>query len=380
MDGKNASGRKVSLLNDRPPTFTPAPRLHDHSRTSSHCSRSSRAESNSSLSHSSNSASPVFSPASPPLARLDSSSSQSTGRDSPSPMTPSYPYDAFEQSKTISPYDSYYRQNGSNYPAMPQPQDTVSQPYYHLPARHISNAHMDSAIYTSMARPILDTQFAFAPSEPTTPNSPMSTIPTPPTGPPPSGNSATTSASSSSKLIKKKYPCPHAHRHSCPDTFTTSGHAARHGKKHTGEKNITCPTCHKAFTRKDNMKQHERTHKATGRRNTDSNAKASSNVAPLSPQAARGSRRKASTSAAPASDFDPMDCDTDADPNATMPGSKAHAPRSGVAEAMTMSGLLADTMGDSRPGSSSHGSDPEDGDSPSGGLDALAMAASGLSA
>lgn len=378
MDGKNASGRKVSLLNDRPLTFTPAPRRHDHSRTSSHCSRSSRAESNSS--HSSNSASPVFSPISPRLARLDSSSSQSTGRDTPSPMTPSYPYDAFEQSKTIGPYDSYYRQNGSNYPAMPQPQDTVSQPYYHLPARHISNAHMDSAIYTSMTRPVLDTQFAFAPSEPTTPNSPMSTIPTPPTGPPASGNSATTSASSSSKSIKKKYPCPHAHRYSCPDTFTTSGHAARHGKKHTGEKNITCPTCHKAFTRKDNMKQHERTHKAAGSRHTDSNAKASSNGALASPQTARGSRRKASTSVAPPPDFDPMDFETEADQNTTTHGSKPHAPRSGLGEAMTMSGLLADTMGDSRPGSSSNGSDHGDGDSPSGGLDALAMAASGLSA
>ena len=59
---------------------------------------------------------------------------------------------------------------------------------------------------------------------------------------------------------KKKYPCPHAQKFSCIDRFTTSGHAARHGKKHTGEKNVVCPTCHKTFTRKDNMKQHERTH------------------------------------------------------------------------------------------------------------------------
>ena len=72
---------------------------------------------------------------------------------------------------------------------------------------------------------------------------------------------ATTPTSATSKLPKKKYPCPHAAKYSCSDTFTTSGHAARHGKKHTGEKNIHCPTCNKAFTRKDNMKQHERTHK-----------------------------------------------------------------------------------------------------------------------
>lgn len=60
---------------------------------------------------------------------------------------------------------------------------------------------------------------------------------------------------------KNKYPCPFAASHSCAATFTTSGHAARHGKKHTGEKSVHCPVCNKAFTRKDNMKQHRRTHR-----------------------------------------------------------------------------------------------------------------------
>lgn len=60
---------------------------------------------------------------------------------------------------------------------------------------------------------------------------------------------------------KNKYPCPYAASHSCSATFTTSGHAARHGKKHTGEKSVHCPVCNKAFTRKDNMKQHRRTHR-----------------------------------------------------------------------------------------------------------------------
>lgn len=60
---------------------------------------------------------------------------------------------------------------------------------------------------------------------------------------------------------KNKYPCPYAASHSCTATFTTSGHAARHGKKHTGEKSVHCPICNKAFTRKDNMKQHIRTHR-----------------------------------------------------------------------------------------------------------------------
>lgn len=60
---------------------------------------------------------------------------------------------------------------------------------------------------------------------------------------------------------KNKYPCPYAASHGCAATFTTSGHAARHGKKHTGEKSVHCPICNKAFTRKDNMKQHIRTHR-----------------------------------------------------------------------------------------------------------------------
>ncbi|KAK2752222.1 hypothetical protein FQN54_008154 [Arachnomyces sp. PD_36] len=60
---------------------------------------------------------------------------------------------------------------------------------------------------------------------------------------------------------KHKYSCPFAASHACQATFTTSGHAARHGKKHTGEKRVHCPTCNKAFARKDNMRQHRRTHR-----------------------------------------------------------------------------------------------------------------------
>lgn len=63
------------------------------------------------------------------------------------------------------------------------------------------------------------------------------------------------------KNRKHKYPCPFAVSRACQSTFTTSGHAARHGKKHTGEKSVHCPTCNKAFARKDNMRQHQRTHR-----------------------------------------------------------------------------------------------------------------------
>jgi hypothetical protein len=59
---------------------------------------------------------------------------------------------------------------------------------------------------------------------------------------------------------KNQYPCPLSKQFNCADYFTTSGHAARHAKKHTGKKDAFCPECNKAFTRKDNMEQHRRTH------------------------------------------------------------------------------------------------------------------------
>lgn len=72
------------------------------------------------------------------------------------------------------------------------------------------------------------------------------------------------STTETAKTTKKnKYPCPYAASHACTAIFTTSGHAARHGKKHTGEKSVHCPVCNKAFTRKDNMKQHRRTHRSS---------------------------------------------------------------------------------------------------------------------
>lgn len=90
--------------------------------------------------------------------------------------------------------------------------------------------------------------------------------PAAPRTPPESRSSTSETASSQTGATrgagrKNKYPCPYAASHGCSSTFTTSGHAARHGKKHTGEKSVHCPICNKAFTRKDNMKQHIRTHR-----------------------------------------------------------------------------------------------------------------------
>ena len=62
------------------------------------------------------------------------------------------------------------------------------------------------------------------------------------------------------KPITKDFPCQLAQEFGCTETFTTSGHASRHAKKHTGEKGVACPMCPKRFARKDNMKQHLKTH------------------------------------------------------------------------------------------------------------------------
>ncbi|PYH90300.1 C2H2 transcription factor [Aspergillus ellipticus CBS 707.79] len=88
-----------------------------------------------------------------------------------------------------------------------------------------------------------------------------SSVVDPPSPQPSIGSTSKESMAAKSGVRKNKYPCPFAASHGCSATFTTSGHAARHGKKHTGEKSVHCPICNKAFTRKDNMKQHIRTHR-----------------------------------------------------------------------------------------------------------------------
>ncbi|KAJ4295748.1 transcriptional repressor [Collariella sp. IMI 366227] len=61
---------------------------------------------------------------------------------------------------------------------------------------------------------------------------------------------------------KKRYPCRFRERLNCMEMFTTSGHASRHARIHSGKKDVACtfPGCTKKFTRADNMKQHLQTH------------------------------------------------------------------------------------------------------------------------
>ncbi len=315
MYGEDSSGRRVSLLNDASsntitttttkPIF-PLPKLPNRSRISSSSisSCTSRDGYNSSPS-TSTSGSPrhTRSPPTPQLVRLDSQSSLS--QSTPSPMTPSNGFDMMDgQHSKNKNYNDLLNGTGNNLPYYPNPafgrsntnngyptlHEVSQQPYYNLESQQplpSLNGYPDELFhhrgtlqplqtqlqhsYNTSTSPILQT-----PSSATSANTPSHSLPpisaklksdpnTPitPSLTAPSSATANAQNASASKTppMKKKYPCPHAVRHNCNDTFTTSGHAARHGKKHTGEKNILCPTCKKAFTRKDNMKQHERTHK-----------------------------------------------------------------------------------------------------------------------
>jgi len=232
MDGKDSSGRMISLLNHHSQSNLSPLDLSDSSRTSSYFTQISRGDSSSSLT--SFRTSPVHSPTTPQLVTIDSCNSQNM-METPSPITPTYPFEPLDQPRTLNPYGRCY--STSIYP-IPHPGEHAERPYYKLSTGDDSvindgydcvdpgsrDAHLRSSSEVSSP---LDTQAAPKPAP-----------------------------------KKNKYPCPHAQRFHCADTFTTSGHAARHGKKHTGEKNILCPDCSKAFTRKDNMKQHQRTHQS----------------------------------------------------------------------------------------------------------------------
>lgn len=206
---------------------------------------------------------------SPPLLRFDSSSSKSSSSSmdsSPSPITPAFNFN----DPNVLCYDNALRPDLVAY--MPSP-STIT-PF-------MENSLMIAPHLAEQFQPKLPQQpMVQYPILPAPTHADIAQLPTPVS----SSNSAATSVNKTSPVNagpgptngkKNKYPCPYAQSHNCSATFTTSGHAARHGKKHTGEKGVHCPVCNKAFTRKDNMKQHERTHKGSNVSNEDSNARRS---------------------------------------------------------------------------------------------------------
>lgn len=223
MDGTNAAGRKVSLLNDNGPPLVRLPSISPslRSRTSSYTS------------------SPIGSPPVPQLVRSISSDSN---MQTPSPITPDFNFDALSQSMD-SPvfshqngfFQAHTKEHHSAYPPVPQPSGAL--PYH-------------------AANPAQPTYFAQQQM-------------------PEQGPGASASGAANARPKKNSYPCPMAKQYNCHDYFTTSGHAARHAKKHTGKKDAFCPECNKAFTRKDNMEQHRRTHQSgrNAAKSTDSGVK-----------------------------------------------------------------------------------------------------------
>jgi hypothetical protein len=265
MDAHNPRERLISILNDNDcPSFAVRPR-QPPSPSRTQPAKSPKVERPNLYRQGSysKSFSLVSSQRTPPLLRFDSSSSKSSSSSmdsSPSPITPVY---SFHDTA----YDNLIRQDVSNYMVSPSSvtplmeQQMILSP---LLSEQMMQFQAKAAIppLPASSYPLIptvsDIQQTPTPASSSTSNLSNLNVNTTATSTAPSGNSPPNASGK-----KNKYPCPYAASHNCLATFTTSGHAARHGKKHTGEKGVHCPICNKAFTRKDNMKQHERTHKGS---------------------------------------------------------------------------------------------------------------------
>lgn len=206
-------------------------------------------------------------PSTPPLSRLSSTSSKASTStmDSPSPETPVYSYDP----QLITTYDPILRQDVSGY--LPSPSTMTP-----LMDTMMVVAPTQEQMLAYQSKPMNNAMATSYPGLPVSPTDGQQ-LPTPSSSSKSNSHLQASNTAPNTPAKKNKYPCPYASSHQCIATFTTSGHAARHGKKHTGEKGVHCPVCNKAFTRKDNMKQHERTHKgsASGSNSDDTNYKRS---------------------------------------------------------------------------------------------------------
>ncbi|KAL8704819.1 MAG: hypothetical protein Q9201_002051 [Fulgogasparrea decipioides] len=391
MYGEDSSGRKISLLNGDASAVSPKASTTTTNRTTSispihvplhpanpttvlpplvfrtdptHYYQARR------------SISPKSPSSTPPLVRQNSNSSQSDSHTSP--MTPSYPQDPQDPQNKPTPYFTYPRPNAQMYPVMGSVQNPYQMPYQ-LQQRDMASSEMTNGAGAFNQQALLNLppplsypnpeppMIAPSPRDVQTPHlaqlSPTTTSSSTSQPEKPNLHSAGTQTSSTSptepKPAKKKFPCPHAARYNCSDTFTTSGHAARHGKKHTGEKSVVCPTCSKAFTRKDNMKQHERTHKP----------RADSTVLSINPHTGRQrDGRSRSPSIPPTASTESLSTET----SGFDFGAHSQSQSDGADH------IFSDAANRRRPGariSNSSRRSEEDGEGESPGLDALAAAA-----
>jgi hypothetical protein len=275
MDVHNPRERLISILNDNDsPSFAVRPR-QPPSPSRTQTAKSPKLErpnlyrqGSYSKSHSS-----VASERTPPLLRFNSTSSKSSSNSSmddssPSPITPVFGF----HDANLAVYDNLIRSDVPSYMVSPS-SVTPFMEQQMLPSPLLSEQQMMQFQAKAAIPPLPASSYPHIPTvsdiqqTPTPASSSTSNLSNLNVNTTAAAAAASTAPSSNSppntSSKKNKYPCPYATSHNCLATFTTSGHAARHGKKHTGEKGVHCPICNKAFTRKDNMKQHERTHKGS---------------------------------------------------------------------------------------------------------------------
>lgn len=194
---------------------------------------------------------PSLSPQTPQLVRSESSDSRTL--DTPSPLTPHF--------SSFDHLASHHPQQPTFYCVKPQYKMDDAQATIYPPIPE-ARAAMPYPMPSAQQQPSAQPHPVYRTS--TSPQSEPSRV------------STVSSVGSKPAPKKNQYPCPMAKQYNCSDFFTTSGHAARHAKKHTGKKDAFCPECNKAFTRKDNMEQHRRTHqnvRGPAKVNTDNRVK-----------------------------------------------------------------------------------------------------------
>lgn len=274
MHTKDASGKRVSLLNEEPDQ----PQRYQHSPSSSYSSTSnsssySNSNPNSNLNSNSNSSSSSSlytyhaskkrrsmssqstpssasaSPTTPALMRADSYDSQNTAsNDTLTPLTPISMTEFGGRRSSFmsvgalsSGYDERDRGEFGGYCDRMQSFDDFSDPSYTgmMASRRSSYADASGRVPAGVAYPPPRLGDAHADAH----RHDRVSISAPERGP-------------------KRYSCRYRDSLGCEKTFTTSGHASRHSKIHTAEKAVPCTFkgCHKKFTRNDNMKQHLETH------------------------------------------------------------------------------------------------------------------------
>jgi len=240
MHARDASGRKVSLLNDEAVAqgyYTAVPQRLSY-RTASHVVSQSYQPG---LTRSASS-----SPNTPELLRSDSYDSHAA-HDPISPLTPSAVYADYSRSAVYDGQSQYDEYMG------------------------------DAQAATGSKRPGSFGDSRSASYEDDSADSPSAMTPNERPG--------------------KRYPCRYRDTHGCEKTFTTSGHASRHSKIHTAEKAVQCTFsgCSKKFTRADNMKQHLETHYKDKSRSSGSRPSVSGRRSSSSGKSLSGSRRTDAT-------------------------------------------------------------------------------------